>query len=198
MKFVLASKNEGKLREIKSMLSKYNLEVCLESDIGVDIEVEETGDTFEDNSMLKASAVMKATGIPSIADDSGLCIDALGGQPGVYSARFGGETTDYNTKCNTILSMMADAKDRSAHFECVISCYFPNGDIIVAHGECHGKIAHKPAGYNGFAYDMIFIPDGYDKTFAELEAEEKNKISHRGKAIKDFEDKLREYRKLGR
>lgn len=200
MKFVLASKNEGKLREIGAMIRNYDIELCLESDVGVNVDVEETGSTFEDNSILKAKAVMEATNLPAIAEDSGLCIDALDGAPGVYSARFNEGGSSYEDRCRHIISLMDDTtdEDRSASFVSVITCYFPNGDIIVARGECKGTIAKEIAGHNGFAYDMIFVPDGYSKTFAEMSPDEKNSLSHRGKAIKDFEEKFKEYRKLRR
>lgn len=193
MKFVLASKNKGKLKEISKLLSQHGIEVCLESDVGVDIDVDETGDTFEANSLLKAKAVMEATGLPSIADDSGLCINALHGEPGVYSARYGEGKLDDRGRCDFVLSKMNGSDDRASKFVCVITCCFPNGDIIQAHGECPGSIATEVRGSNGFAYDSIFIPFGSDNTFAEIGPDEKNRISHRRKALDSFSSKLQSY-----
>ena len=191
MKFVLGTKNAGKIKEIKQIMDKLHLEVCLESDVGVDIEVEETGTTFEENSLLKAKAVMKATGMPAIADDSGLCIDALNGEPGVYSARYGG--LDDLGRCNLILSNMPADKPRTARFVCVITCCFTNGDIIQAKGICEGEIAKQLTGASGFAYDPIFVVPELGKTFAEITGETKNAISHRGRALVEFQAKLKDY-----
>ena len=192
MKLVLASKNEKKLKEMQDILSHMGVEVCLESAVGVDVNVEETGTTFEENSLLKAKAVMEASGLPAIADDSGLCVDALGGAPGVYSARYGGPGLDDTGRYKLLLENMK-GQPRAAKFVSVITCCFPNGDVLTARGECPGTIAFAPMGEGGFGYDPVFFVPGLKKTFAQLAAEEKNAISHRGKALEAFRVKLEEY-----
>ena len=192
MKLVLASKNEKKLKEMQDILSHMGVEVCLESAVGVDVNVEETGTTFEENSLLKAKAVMEASGLPAIADDSGLCVDALGGAPGVYSARYGGPGLDDTGRYKLLLENMK-GQPRAAKFVSVITCCFPNGDVLTARGECPGTIAFAPMGEGGFGYDPVFFVPGLKKTFAQLTAEEKNAISHRGKALEAFRVKLEEY-----
>ena len=194
MKFVLASKNKGKLREMREILSALGCEVISEADAGVDVDVEETGTTFEENSALKATAVREASGLAAIADDSGLVVDALGGAPGVYSARFGGLDTD-EARTQLLLDKLADVPDgeRTARFVSVITCAMPDGTILTARGECEGVITRKAKGENGFGYDPVFLyePDGL--TFAELSAERKNEISHRARAIARFAEELKEY-----
>ncbi len=193
MKLVLASKNKKKLAEMNEILSRLGIEVCSEAEAGVDVEVEETGETFEENSLLKARAVMEANGMPAIADDSGLCVDALGGAPGVYSARYGGEGLDDTARYRLLLENMRGQMPRTARFVSVITCCFPNGDVISARGECPGTIAFAPMGEGGFGYDPVFFLPQMKKTFAQLSAEEKNAISHRGKALEVFQAKLEEY-----
>ena len=193
MKLVLASKNPHKLREMETILSQLGLEVVLESDVGVDVDVEETGTTFEENSLLKARAVMEASGMPAIADDSGLCVDALNGAPGVYSARYGGEGLDDAGRYRLLLENMRGQTPRTAKFVSVITCCFPNGDVLSARGECPGTIAFAPMGEGGFGYDPVFFIPSLKKTFAQLSPEEKNAISHRGKALEAFQVKLEEY-----
>ena len=144
MKLVLASKNQKKLVEMRDILSHMGVEVCLQSDVGVDVDVEETGTTFEENSLLKARAVMEASGLPAIADDSGLCVDALNGAPGVYSARYGGEGLDDTGRYRLLLENMKGQMPRTAKFVSVITCCFPNGDVLTARGECPGTIAFAP------------------------------------------------------
>ena len=193
MKLVLASKNAHKQVEMRDILSQLGVEVVLESEVGVDVDVEETGETFEDNSLLKAKAVMEATGMPAIADDSGLCVDALGGAPGVYSARYGGPGLDDAGRYRLLLENMRGQTPRTAKFVSVITCCFPNGDVITARGECPGTIAYAPQGEGGFGYDPVFFLPQRKKTFAQLTAEEKNAISHRGNALKEFQIKLERY-----
>ena len=195
MKLVLASKNKKKLAEMNAILSQLGIEVCSEAEAGVDIDVEETGTTFEENSLLKAQAVMEASGLPAIADDSGLCVTCLNGAPGVYSARYGGEGLDDVGRYQLLLANMRGQLDRSAKFVSVITCCFPNGDVITARGECPGTIAFAPMGEGGFGYDPVFFLPGLKKTFAQLGSEEKNAISHRGKALEIFKGKLEEYLK---
>ena len=192
-KLVLASKNPKKLVEMNDILSHLGVEVCSEAEAGVDVEVEETGTTFEENSRLKAETVMKESGMPAIADDSGLCVDALGGAPGVYSARYGGEGLDDVGRYRLLLENMKGQMPRTAKFVSVITCCFPNGDVITARGECPGTIAFAPMGEGGFGYDPVFFVPTLKKTFAQLTAEEKNAISHRGKALEAFQVKLKEY-----
>ena len=192
MKLVLASKNQKKLTEMEEILSLLGVEVCLQSEVGVDVDVEETGTTFEENSLLKAKAVMEASGLPAIADDSGLCVDALGGAPGVYSARYGGPGLDDVGRYRLLLENMK-GQPRAARFVSVITCCFPNGDVLTARGECPGTIAFAPMGEGGFGYDPVFFVPGLKKTFAQLTPEEKNAISHRGKALEVFKVKLEEY-----
>ena len=193
MKLVLASKNKKKLVELDTILSQLGVEVCSEADAGVDVEVEETGTTFEENSLLKARAVMEASGLPAVADDSGLCVDALNGAPGVYSARYGGEGLDDTGRYRLLLENMRGQMPRTAKFVSVITCCFPNGDVISARGECPGTIAFAPMGEGGFGYDPVFFVPSLKKTFAQLTAEEKNAISHRGKALEAFQTKLEAY-----
>ena len=192
MKLVLASKNAKKLAEMQEILHHLGVEVCLQSDVNVDIDVEETGTTFEENSMLKAKAVMEATGLPAIADDSGLCVDALNGAPGVYSARYGGDGLDDVGRYRLLLENMR-GMPRAARFVSVITCCFPNGDVITSRGECPGTIAFAPQGEGGFGYDPIFFVPQLKKTFAQLSREEKNTISHRGKALEAFQGELEKY-----
>ncbi len=193
MKLVLASKNQKKLAELRDILFHLGVEVCSESDAGVDVEVEETGTTFEENSLLKARAVMEAGGLPAIADDSGLCVDALNGAPGVYSARYGGEGLNDEARYRLLLENLRGQTTRTAKFVSVITCCFPNGDVLSARGECSGTIAYAPMGAGGFGYDPVFFVPGLKKTFAQLTPEEKNEISHRGKALRAFQAKLEEY-----
>ena len=195
MKLVLASKNQKKLAEMSDILSHLGVEVVLQSQVGVDVDVEETGTTFEENSMLKAKAVMEAAGMAAIADDSGLCVDALNGAPGVYSARYGGPELDDVGRYQLLLENMRGQMPRTARFVSVITCCFPNGDVLTARGECEGTVAFAPQGASGFGYDPIFFVPELRKTFAQLTAEEKNAISHRGKALKQFQEKLEAYLK---
>lgn len=193
MKFVLASKNPHKLVEMQDILDQLGVEVVLESDVGVDIDVEETGETFEENSLLKAKAVMEATGLPAIADDSGLCVDALNGAPGVYSARYGGEGLLDRRRYELVLEALTGQTDRRAKFVSVITACFPDGDILVARGECLGTIAFAPQGEGGFGYDPVFFVPALRKTYSQMTPEEKNSISHRGNALRAFQTKLEAY-----
>ena len=193
MKMVLASKNPKKLEEMAVILSQLGIEVVLESDVGVDVEVEETGTTFEENAALKAFAVMEAAGLPAIADDSGLCVDALGGGPGVYSARYGGEGLTDADRYRLVLEGLQGQLDRGAKFVSAICCAFPGGDRVEARGECPGVIGYAPQGENGFGYDPIFFLPEKKKTFAQLTGEEKNAISHRGKALEKLKEELEKY-----
>ena len=187
MKVILASKNQHKLTELSAILSQLGFEIALESEYGLDIDVEETGTTFEENSFLKADAVMKASGLPVLADDSGLMVDALDGAPGVYSARYGHKASD-KERTAYLLENMKDVPEerRGAKFVCVITCLFPDGRKIVARGECPGVIARAPHGENGFGYDPVFYLPELGMTYAELLSEQKNAISHRARALQEF------------
>ena len=168
------------------------MEVLSEADAGVDVEVEETGTTFEENAFLKAHAVMEASGLPAVADDSGLCVDALNGAPGIYSARYGGPGLDDVGRYQLLLENMRGQLDRRCRFVSAICCCFPDGRRVEARGECPGTLAYAPKGEDGFGYDPIFFVPEQKKTFAELSAEEKNAISHRGRALALFRRKLEE------
>lgn len=195
MKVVLASKNAHKLVEIKQITDQFGFELVLQSELGVDIDVEETGTTFEENSLLKARAVMEATGLPALADDSGIAVDALNGEPGVYSARYGfDDTLDDRGRMMLLLKNTEHVPDgqRQAKFVCVISFITPDGKIIQARGEIHGELTRQPRGENGFGYDPVFYYPPFGKTTAELPAEQKNAVSHRGNALRIFYEKLKE------
>ena len=195
MKFVLATHNPGKLREMSAILAELGVEVVMPAELGVTVDVEETGETFAENAMLKAKAVCAAAGLPAIADDSGLCVDALNGAPGVYSARSGGPELDDRGRYLLLLSSMRGAPTRAAHFACAVACAFPSGDTLTAEGRCDGSIAYAPLGEGGFGYDPVFLLPGTGKTFGQLTQEEKSAVSHRGRALKDFAGKLETYLK---
>lgn len=195
MKVVLASNNPHKLEEIRKITEQFRMELILPSQLGLHIEVEENGTTFEENSLLKAKAVMEATGLPVVADDSGLAVEALNGEPGVYSARYGfDERLDDRGRMELLLKNMAAVPDgkRQAKFVCVITFLTPEGQIIQARGEVHGQILHRPTGENGFGYDPVFYYPPLGKTMAEMTPEEKNRISHRAEALKILNEKLKE------
>ena len=194
MKLVIASNNKGKIREYKQLLEPLGYEVFSQSEAGLTLDVEETGTTFAENSALKARAAFKLCGCAVLADDSGLEIDALNGEPGVYSARYGELDTD-DERTALVLEKMKDVPDdkRGAHFTCTIHFIKANGKEIAVEGKVFGKIAHEPVGENGFGYDPGVRPDGYDCSMAELRPEEKNAISHRGNALKILKEELRNY-----
>ena len=195
MKVVLASKNRHKLVEISKITEKFGFDLVLQSELGVDIDVEETGTTFEENSFIKAEAVMKATGLPALADDSGIAVDALNGEPGIYSARYGfDDTLDDWGRLLLLLKNTEHVPDgeRQAQFVCVITMVTPDGKTIQARGEIHGELTREAKGENGFGYDPIFYYPPLGKTTAELSPEEKNQVSHRANALKVFYEKLKE------
>jgi XTP/dITP diphosphohydrolase len=193
MKFVLATQNPKKKEEMVAILGDLGVDIVTEEELGIHVEVEETGKTFGENAALKAKAVMEATVLPAIGDDSGLCVDALKGAPGVYSARYGGPDMDDYGRCKLILDGLKGETDRRAHFETYIVCAFPNGDWFAAKGECQGSIAFAAMGNNGFGYDPIFFRTEEQKTFAQMTAAEKAAISHRGNALRSFKTKLEKY-----
>ena len=195
MKFVLATHNPGKLKEMGDILARFGVEVVSPKDLGITVDVEETGATFAENAMMKAKAICAAAKLPAIADDSGLCVDALNGGPGVYSARYGGEGLDDKGRYMLLLNSMRGQPTRAAHFACAIACVFPNGDELTAEGRCDGTIAFAPIGEGGFGYDPVFFVPELKKTFGQLTAEEKSAISHRGRALAVFVEKLETYLK---
>ena len=187
MKLVLASKNQHKLLEMEHILRDLGLEVVLESQVGVDVDVEETGTTFLENAALKARAVMEASGMAAIADDSGLMVDALDGAPGVYSARYGNLDSD-QARTSYLLENLKDvpAGKRGAQFVSAIVCILPDGREVHAQGTCQGEILFAPRGENGFGYDPVFYSPELKKTFSEATEEEKSTVSHRGQALRAF------------
>ena len=192
---VAASRNKHKIEEIEAITKKFGMKMISRDEAGVPpVEIEEDGETFEENSFKKADEIMKLCGEITLADDSGLMVDYLGGAPGVYSARFAGEDGNDEKNNAKLLKLLdgVDKKERTAKFVSVITMVFPEGETLVARGECPGVILTAPAGENGFGYDPLFVPDGYQKTFAQLTAEEKNSISHRAKALEELEKLLTE------
>lgn len=192
--FVLASNSNKKLHELREILADMDMELVSQREAGCDFEVEENGTTFRENAYLKAIAVTNATGLPAIADDSGVVVDALGGEPGVHSARYGGSHDDSDEfRCGLLLKNLENAEQRSARFVCCICCTFPSGDVLYAQGECEGTILRAPRGDGGFGYDPIFEVVGLGKSMAELEPQVKNAISHRGRALQQMKIELRSY-----
>lgn len=192
LQLVLASKNRKKLVEMREILGALGYQVLSQAEVGVDLEPEETGDTFEENALIKAREVCAASGLPAISDDSGLEVDALGGEPGVHSARYGG-SHDRSDEERTALLLhnMEQMEQRRARYVCVIAVVFPDGRELTARGACEGEIAREWRGTGGFGYDPIFrLPDG--RHMAELDRDEKHRISHRGKALQDMKTKLTE------
>lgn len=194
MRFVLASNNEDKLKEIRAVISEFGHDVLPQREAGLSLDVEETGETFYENAYLKAEAAAKASGLPAIADDSGLIVDALGG-PGVRSKRYGGGNLTDADRNTLLLKNMASGEQREAKFVSSIVCVFPNGDCVSAEGTCGGTILYTPRGTGGFGYDPVFQVAGTDKSMAELTPEEKNLVSHRGRALRTFEARLIDYLK---
>lgn len=193
MKLVLASKNPHKLAEISKITEKFGFELVLQSELGVDIDVEENGTTFEENSLIKAQAVMEATGLPALADDSGIAVEALNGEPGIYSARYGFDPSldDWGRLLLLLKNMeQVPEESRQAKFVCVITMVTPDGQMIQARGEAHGELLRQAVGTGGFGYDPIFYYPPLGKTFAELSPDEKNQVSHRAEALKRFNKKL--------
>lgn len=194
MKLILASNNKGKLKEMRSLLADLDIEVVSQREAGCDFEVDETGATFEENAFLKAQAVTKATGYPAVADDSGLEVKALGGAPGVYSARYSGSHEHSDRQRNDyLLKKLEGVADRSAKFVSCLCCTFPSGDILRSRGECRGELLYRESGGNGFGYDPLFRPLDFDRSMGELSDAEKNVVSHRGASFRDFKEQLWKY-----
>ncbi len=193
MRVIAATKNKHKVEEIQAITKEFDMEVVPRDEAGVpDIEIVEDGDTFEENSEKKAKEIMELCGEITIADDSGLMVDALGGAPGVISARFAGEDGNDLKNNEKLLSLLSDVElvDRTARFVSVITMMYPDGKKIVARGECEGHIMYQPKGSNGFGYDPLFLPVGYERSFAELTGGEKNQISHRAIALQNLRNAL--------
>lgn len=183
---VLATRNRGKTSEISGLLENYPVDIRNLDDFGPIPTIEEDGQTFEENAYKKASLTARYLGFPALADDSGLAVDALGGAPGVYSARYAGAEATDEERCQKLLKELAAHSDRSAHFACVISVAVPTGPALTYESSCHGTIATEPSGRNGFGYDPIFFYPDLGKTFAQLTIEEKSRVSHRGKALREL------------
>lgn len=193
---VAASRNRHKIEEIEAITKKFGMSIISRDEAGVPpVEIVEDGETFEENSFKKADEIMKLCGKITLADDSGLMVDYLGGAPGVYSARFAGEDGNDEKNNEKLLKLLdgVPAKERTAKFVSVITMVYPDGTVLSARGECPGRIITVPTGDGGFGYDPLFVPDGYEKTFAQLTPEEKNAISHRAAALTEL-DKLLEAR----
>ncbi|MEU4494812.1 RdgB/HAM1 family non-canonical purine NTP pyrophosphatase [Streptomyces sp. NPDC023998] len=195
-RLILATRNAGKITELRAILADAGLSHDL---VGADAypdipDVKETGVTFVENALLKAHALARATGLPAVADDSGLCVDVLGGAPGIFSARWAGGHGDDTANLNLLLAQLSDIDDahRGAHFACAAALALPDGTQRVVEGRLLGTLRHEPVGTNGFGYDPILQPEGYDVTCAQLTAEEKNAISHRGKAFRALVPVVRE------
>ncbi|MBQ6798225.1 MAG: XTP/dITP diphosphatase [Oscillospiraceae bacterium] len=193
MRAVLASKNAHKLKEIAKITERFGMELVLQSELGLDLDPEENGTTFEENSMIKAKAVMEASGMAAIADDSGLMVDALGGEPGIYSARYGGDACKNDKeRYEYLLRKLENVPDeqRTAKFVSVITLLYPDGTSVIARGECPGIILREARGENGFGYDPVFYVKEDGLTMAEMSAERKNEISHRARALQALAKKL--------
>lgn len=189
-RIIFATSNEGKMKEIRAIMKDLDIELLSLKDVGLDPDIEENGITFEENAILKAKIVSELSGEIVLADDSGLEVDYMNKAPGVYSARFLGETTPYTIKNQYIIDQLKDVEgeDRSARFVCVIACVFPDGEIVTRRGAIEGIIAHQICGTNGFGYDPIFYVPEYKCTTAEMSPEQKNEISHRGIALRAMKE----------
>ncbi|MBR5543097.1 MAG: XTP/dITP diphosphatase [Oscillospiraceae bacterium] len=195
MKFIIATNNKKKLRELGAILDKFGVEAVSLAQAGIVSDAEETGDTFEENSKIKAEAAMQVSGLPAIADDSGLVVDALGGEPGIYSARYGGDKCkDDVERYEFLLENMKNVPDgeRSARFVSVITCVFPDGRLLSARGEIEGEILRSPRGEGGFGYDPVFFVAEENMSMAEMSQERKNEISHRARSLEIMAKKLEE------
>lgn len=194
MDFLIATHNKKKREELHRILAPLGVNVYLASEKGIELrEVEETGVTFEENAMLKASSGCEDGNMPCVADDSGLCVDALDGRPGLFSARYHGEDTPYPEKISYLLDELKDVPDekRTARFVSTVACVFPDGRNFVVRGECEGKIGYEMRGTNGFGFDPVFMVG--EKSFAEFTADEKDAISHRGNSLRALAEELKKY-----
>lgn len=194
-KIILASNNQGKIVEVKEILKDLGIEIVSLKEAGIDVDIEENGTTFEENAVIKAEAICKMTGEITLADDSGLEVDYLNKEPGVYSARYMGHDTSYKIKNQSIIDRLdgVEGDDRSARFVCAMAAVFPDGKKIVTTGTMEGLIGYEEKGDHGFGYDpIVYLPE-YKMSSAELNPEEKNKISHRGKALRKMQAELLKY-----
>ena len=187
---VIATRNKGKKSEISDLLKGFPVDIKGLDDFGPIPHIEEDGDTFDENAYKKASFTARMLGFPALADDSGLLVEALGGAPGVLSARYAGENATDEQRCQKLLQEMEGKTNRKAAFECVISIAVPTGPALTYEARCEGLIAEQPSGSNGFGYDPVFYYPPLNKTFGELTIEEKSRVSHRGKALGEFKDEL--------
>lgn len=187
---VIATNNKNKLVEFKNLLKETSIEVKSLADFGPIPEAVEDGSTFDENAYKKAHHTARILGIPAIADDSGLCVDALGGAPGVYSARYAGENATDSENCKKLLEELEGKSDRKAHFSCVLSIAVPSGPALTYEAHCDGIILNEPRGTSGFGYDPLFYFEELGKTFAELSMDEKNRVSHRGKALAEVKKEM--------
>jgi len=190
--FIIATNNKKKLIEIERILAPLGINPVTAAEKGIDLgDVEENGSTFAQNAYIKAKAAFDKCGMPVIADDSGLCVDALNGRPGIYSARYGGHDSPYSVKIGMLLEELKDvpAEQRTAHFSCAVCCILKSGEVIAVEGRCNGEIAASPSGDGGFGYDPVFTVDG--RSFASLSSEEKDRLSHRGNALRMLYNELR-------
>jgi XTP/dITP diphosphohydrolase len=192
MKIVVATKNPGKAREFKKILSGYDIEILLQDEVCPEVEIDENGSTFSENAKIKAMAIYNATGLTTIADDSGLTVDALNGAPGIYSARYCGVHGNDKANNQKLLQEMQGVENRKAHFVCSICCVMaPNGEVILTDGVLDGEIGFEEKGENGFGYDSLFLVG--NRTTAQMSEEEKNAISHRAKALEKFVAEFKKY-----
>lgn len=192
-KIIFATGNEGKMREIRMILGDLGVPVLSLKEAGIHADIEENGKTFEENARIKACAISKMTGGIVLADDSGLVIDYLNGEPGIYSARYMGEDTSYDIKNNNLIERLSGVPEekRTARFVCAVAAALPDGRVVTTRGVMEGRIGHRIAGANGFGYDPIFFLPRYGCTSAEISAEQKNEISHRGAALRAMKEELK-------
>ena len=195
MKIIFATNNQDKMKEIHAIMADFPIEILSLKEAGIHADVEENGKTFEENAVIKAEAICRMTGHVTIADDSGLEIDALGGEPGIYSARYMGEDTSYRIKNGSLIKRLEGVPDekRSARFVCAVAAAFPDAPTQTVRGTIEGRIGYEEAGENGFGYDPIFYLPEYGCTTAQMAPEDKNKISHRGRALEKIKPVLAEY-----
>lgn len=193
MRFFIATKNAHKISEFSAIFKDLGIELLSENDLDKPLhEVEESGTTFEENALIKARFALQQTGLPTLADDSGLCVDALGGEPGIFSARYAGEHGDSNANNQKLLNKLNGVANRKAQFVCAIACVFPDGREFTVRGECKGRIDTCLRGNGGFGYDPLFISDEKG-SFGLISADEKNSVSHRGNAVKKFKREIIKY-----
>jgi len=197
-KFIVATKNKGKMKEIKEILKDFPFEVVSMEEAGINEDIEETGSTFEENALIKANAIRKTAGegVFAMADDSGLEVDFLDGRPGIYSSRFAGENASDAERNEKLLSLLKDVpfEKRTARFVCVIAVILPDRKYFTVKGTCEGYIGFEPKGSNGFGYDPLFYLPDYEMTVAQMSPEQKNEISHRGKALRKMADEIKKFK----